>query len=354
MRIVAVTVGTSLLRNVGGEGREVSRPELVQFLRSSDLKRACAETNTLERILEGGERLYFLHSDTREGELCAGALCDFYSERGHEASLRRIPGLRYDEAEFKESGLRALVHELASIASEAREEGAELSIVATGGFKAEAAYANLVGLLFGAPVYYIHERFGDVVELPPLPVAWDYAAVEPFLGDIEAIVGRPTSDPEAAERVSRLPEALRNILTEEGGRFALTAAGEAIVERARARKREVERLHVEYPPKEAKVIPSGGHRSLWGHVSEIPDIPDPEARKLLQRVAAFSVVRAIVLGRFRKGRGRETRLRIAQIVGNDRLRGHIDCREGRQELEVVVEPGYARVLRDLLGEESVP
>jgi len=137
---------------------------------------------------------------------------------------------------------------LASIASEVRGKGGELLIVATGGFKAEAACANLVGLLFGAPVYYIHERFGEVVELPPLPVAWDYAAVEPFLEDIEAIAGRGATDPGARERLSRLPEALRLILTEEGGKFALTACGEAIVRRVRGRKGEVERLYVEYPP----------------------------------------------------------------------------------------------------------
>jgi len=98
MRVVAVTVGTSLLRNAGGRG-------LPDFLRSTEPAKACAETNTLYRLLEGGERLVFLHSETEEGRACAQALCSFYSERGHEAETRLIPGLRYDEERSRGWGL---------------------------------------------------------------------------------------------------------------------------------------------------------------------------------------------------------------------------------------------------------
>jgi len=70
-------------------------------------------------------------------------------------------------------GLRSLVATLISLIRKERAGGREVLVNATGGFKAEIAYATLVGLLFDVPVYYIHEAFQDIIEMPPTPIGWD-------------------------------------------------------------------------------------------------------------------------------------------------------------------------------------
>ena len=43
-----------------------------------------------------------------------------------------------------------------------------------GRLDARSPDATLVGLLFDVPVYYIHEAFRDIIEMPPTPIGWDY------------------------------------------------------------------------------------------------------------------------------------------------------------------------------------
>lgn len=75
-------------------------------------------------------------------------------------------------------GLNSLVNNLTKIVKEFKlkspyGESREVIFCATGGFKAELAITNLVGLLFGIKVYYLHELFKDTVIIPPLPLKVD-------------------------------------------------------------------------------------------------------------------------------------------------------------------------------------
>ena len=70
----------------------------------------------------------------------------------YKASVEKIPDLDYEESRFKVKGLRSLVSTLIKLVREYNASG-EVSINATGGFKAEMAYANLIGLLFNVPVF---------------------------------------------------------------------------------------------------------------------------------------------------------------------------------------------------------
>ncbi|MDW8481317.1 MAG: putative CRISPR-associated protein [Meiothermus sp.] len=54
-----------------------------------------------------------------------------------------------------------------------RRQFQDVIINATGGFKAEIAYATALGLVYKVPVYYIHEKFQEIVVLPPSPFGWD-------------------------------------------------------------------------------------------------------------------------------------------------------------------------------------
>jgi len=208
MRTILVTVGTSLLANARRalDVQEPNEDDLTRYLAHTDPVAASAETNALGRLLRERDRLVLFHSQTEQGRRCAEAL------RRHFAR-----------------GLRRLVALLADRIEKERRQGREVLINATGGFKAEIAYATLVGLLFDVPVSYIHEEFRDLIEVPAMPVAWDYSTFadwEEFFAWIDGEEPRPTDEVE--RRWPHLPNEVRVLLEEDDGYTYLSAAGVAL------------------------------------------------------------------------------------------------------------------------------
>jgi putative CRISPR-associated protein (TIGR02619 family) len=243
MRTILTTVGTSLLSNaaraLSRKQEELTDEELVNYLRTTDPVQATAETNSLSRLLHEDDHIVFLHSDTPEGERCARLLSRHYGRNGYKAEMKRVPELNYQESRFKMRGLRSLVAALIEQIEEEREKGWEVIINATGGFKAEIAYATLVGLLFNLTITYIHERFNDLVEMPPMPIAWDYS----LFADHEDFFAWITADLRKAKEVERMlrgrPTDLRMLLAEEDDYMFLSPAGEAFYRAFQQRMAEV-------------------------------------------------------------------------------------------------------------------
>jgi putative CRISPR-associated protein (TIGR02619 family) len=210
--------------------------QLAHYLRCTDAAKASAETNSLSRLLtEGDDRIVFLRSQTDEGKQCAEVLARHYENKGHETRVIEVPYLTYAEKSFKMRGLRSLVATLIDQIRREKAQGREVLINATGGFKAEIAYATLVGLLFDVPVYYIHEAFRDIIEMPPTPISWDYSLLancEEFFEWIDADL-RPTA--EVDTRLRGMPDEIRLLLAEEEGFTLLSPAGEAFYEAYRDR-----------------------------------------------------------------------------------------------------------------------
>lgn len=232
MKTYITTVGTSLLFNARGalkleRDTALAPTQLLDYLRSCDPIRASAESNSLSRLLQPRDHVVFLHSHTDEGRLCAESLCDFYASQEYHSSTCEVTDLHYDQRRFKARGLRALVAALCRLIRQARQAEREVAINATGGFKAEIAYATLVGLILHVPVFYIHEKFQEVIEMPPTPVAWDYALLadyDEFFAWLDADL-RPS--PEVDDRLHLLPANARMLLQEEDGYTFLSPMGEA-------------------------------------------------------------------------------------------------------------------------------
>ncbi len=237
MRTILVTVGTSLLTNAKRDlkEQEPNEQQLANYLNHTEASRASAETNSLSRILEKGDRIIFLHSQTDEGKRCAEALVRHYNHNGYETRVIEVPDLTYSESRFKMRGLRSLVATLIDQIRWEKKQGREVLINATGGFKAEIAYATLVGLLFDVPVYYIHEAFRDIIEMPPTPINWDYSLLASYEDFFEWINADLRSTAEVDKRLRGLPEEVRLLLTEEEGFTMLSPAGEAFYEAYRDR-----------------------------------------------------------------------------------------------------------------------
>ena len=231
MRTILTTVGASLLSNAARELNkklsELTDEDLANYLRTTDPEKASAETNSLCRLLRNDDLIVFLHSQTQEGERCARLLKNHYESRGYRAEVQAIPDLTYKESRFKMRGLRSLVSKMVELIERERNRRREVIINATGGFKAEIAYATLVGLLFDVPVYYIHEKFQDIVDMPPVPVSWDYSLFVDYESFFEWIDGDLRPADEVNKRLKGLPREVQFLLTEEDGYVMLSPAGEA-------------------------------------------------------------------------------------------------------------------------------
>lgn len=233
MQTILVSVGTSLLGNAARELKKaaVSDEEIAAYLAHGDPARVSAETNTLARLdLSEGE-LVFLHSDTDEGRRCAGLLARYYSNRGCKSRERALKGLDYRPKSFVNEGLRSLVAVLAEEIREARKLGRQPKINATGGFKAETAYATLVGALFQVPVFYIHEKFDGLVEVPALPVAWDFGLIAEHVDLLEWLFTAPRTEPDVDGWMRGRPIALRALIAAEQAGYGLSPVGLAVYER---------------------------------------------------------------------------------------------------------------------------
>lgn len=179
-----------------------------------------AEINSIAAMLKGKlitlNRLVFLVSDTREGELMGRVLQAYFGARKKELALQfieysKIEGMQDQRPqEFRTRGLRNLVREMGRVIHESG--GMQyVAINATGGYKAQIAIAVLVGQSLDIPVYYKHERFNEIISFPPLPVSLDYTLLGQY-GYLLAAFER--GDIIDSDEIGNINEKLRALLDE--------------------------------------------------------------------------------------------------------------------------------------------
>lgn len=175
MRTIIMTVGTSLLTNPD-KGLEQKRPwvgqksigdrdQAIKWMKESDEVIISAETNTLYRLNPHlDDEIILLHSATLSGQECAEVLSQYFREiwGQREVSLQLLPSINYD-AELSETGLEQMAKRLQALINSAR---GNITLAATGGFKAQTMVMALIGNKLGIPVCYIHEEFKGLVYIP--------------------------------------------------------------------------------------------------------------------------------------------------------------------------------------------
>lgn len=154
-----------------------------------DIGKISAEINCLNKIkAEAGDFLFFLVSDTPDGEICGKLLVEFCQEYFKPVACQNytIPGLQVKDAQlFEREGLNNFLDKVLDIMD--RYQGYEIIFNPNGGFKAVVPYTTLLGLVFNISTYYIFERSGQVIKLPAAPVDFDLkilANLSPVIGDI--------------------------------------------------------------------------------------------------------------------------------------------------------------------------
>lgn len=232
MRTIIVTLGTSLIGNAKKAGMEGNlQGYLERCQREGKLHEASAETNSLIRLLKEGDKIVFLYSDTDDAKQIVGILQKFYEKEGYTVEARLIPHLNYKESSFKVRGLRSFVAVLTETIEHERKAGCDVLINATGGFKAEASYATLVGMLFKVPVYYLHELFKEIIAFPPIPIEWDCSLIDNHYEFFKQMRFDVRETREVDAQLNWLPlddrERIYPLLVEEEGYTYLSPAGVA-------------------------------------------------------------------------------------------------------------------------------
>ncbi len=187
------TVGTSLFGNIRNAEESIKKAFETKnwnqlallLLEQENTARVCgAEINSItsicnSKLLTSRIRLIFLVSDTEDGKNTGQVLKLYYNNQRNplkfeDVDFRVLKGLRDDDVKaFKQQGLKNLVKE---ISTEVRNFSPEvIAINATGGYKAQISFAGMIGQALEIPVYYLFEKFSEVIELPPQPVALDLA-----------------------------------------------------------------------------------------------------------------------------------------------------------------------------------
>jgi len=183
MQTIIMTVGTSMLTNrdsnlaekrpwVGQKSigdRSLALNWLNQRFSEDEnaLEWLSAETNTFWRLdPKDKDEIMLLHSDTAVGLDCAEVVGDFFkSALGQEnVSLYELPGVSY-ETEKSKSGLEKMAELLEELIDAAK---GNVTLAATGGFKAQTMIMALVGNPKWIPVCYIHEQYRALIYLPHL------------------------------------------------------------------------------------------------------------------------------------------------------------------------------------------
>lgn len=242
-RQIICTVGTSLLTNNDRPWARWNPPQalpsvetIAEWLQKADLVKASAETNTIRALdLNEADTLTLLHSDTKEGLVCADAIMRLYERRVASVTIEKIGRLGYGAASFT-AGLKGLVDLTLRVIRQANEQHRQPILCATGGFKAEIAFLNLLGALLEIEVVYIHERHRELVRLPCLPLTWNDDFVvrhEDFFAWIDQ---EPRKSDAVESRLMAAPELRSLVEDDNAGHTFLTAAGDLLFKAARARR----------------------------------------------------------------------------------------------------------------------
>lgn len=206
----------------------------LNLTKNSDLNRSSAEIKSLVKLeISQDDVVYLFATETIDGKLCAEVLEDFIKERlGCRVVKDEIEGLQVADSErFKKVGIRNYIDKVTKIIENPNSRyGYELILNITGGFKAVVPYTTLLGMLFQIPVFYIFEDTQSLIELPPLPLEYNFKIIEELKDKfyrIESETSIPHDEFRKGVDDERYNQCIA-LIEEEKGSITLSAIGLAI------------------------------------------------------------------------------------------------------------------------------
>jgi len=241
---IIVTVGISLLSNFQRLAKKKidykTIVPLLKFIEETGMK-SSAEIESIEKlrrkqvnITEG--KFYLLVSDTKDGRFVGKVLKLYFRTLNYNVEIVKIKGLVPQAKEFAKIGLVNFINSVADIIE---KHSGNAIINATGGYKAEISYATVLGILYKVQVYYLFDNFEEIIDLPQLPLNFDFNYFKKYYENMEMVLNAANFE-YANECYEKLPEVLKPLffVNEELGKFYLTPNGVAFM-RAYKHDREI-------------------------------------------------------------------------------------------------------------------
>lgn len=171
------SIGTNVRRNIFSPNFD-DKNVLEEIRKSIDKKNVeviSAETKSLNKIgVDTSTRIAFIHTDTREGELCADVLMEWCLRTWQcFVSIDKVKALQVTDAElFAKEGIKEYLKLCMSLIEKHRYSH-DVVLNPTGGFKGIVPYTTIVGMIFSIPIYYIFEGSNTLIRLPSIPLNYD-------------------------------------------------------------------------------------------------------------------------------------------------------------------------------------
>ncbi len=334
MRAIISTVGTSLLGNSkrGLSAQDISDESILEWMARTTPKDISAEVNTLSQLdlSTKEDNLYFLVSETPEGQRCADLLTQYYNSQGFVAESHVVKGVSFNTGQFRDFGMANIVRDVLRLC---RKYDGSAIVNATGGFKAEAAYALLAGQLARVPVAYLHDEFRQMVFLPPMPIHFDYERFSEFEDNIDEVL-HAQSRKEARHVLDNLPPDIQVLLedTKKDSKnpYDLSPVGKALIESFDRTDDQLFDLSITSGKK-------GSHSTLFGDgVCDIHELPK-DVQEFLQPILSIAGVKSLQLGRFSPRQNSDRPVGKYVALHDQGVQFKLVCREGWSTLLLITE-----------------
>lgn len=259
---------------------------------------------------------------------------------------------------FKMSGLRSLVNNLTNLIDDYKNKGFRAIMNATGGFKAETAYATVLAQLRHVESYYVYETFNEIVPLPYLPLNLDIEYWARFKNFFE-LYEKGVSNGDSDNYLKNLPSGFRFLIErgEKDQKWYLNPAGETFY-LSLLSEEEVYLKTIN----DKMVFKKSKETTLWEkaqnkHVQTLKDIPDNDVKNLLRRVLRFGFVRKIELVDFHKVGVSQGEICLKYKTKNESSTSHyvqyeIRCKDGKQTINIMVDKRFCDDLIFMIGKKA--
>lgn len=154
--------------------------DIYNFL-SENPRKNSGELNSFLSFVEGKSKenihVYLIGTDTFSNNICKSTIERYLKENSFIIyTPKEISGYFWEAEKYDPKfailkftkDIGSLLDRILYIVRKKQEEGFEVFINPTGGFKPHVAVSVLAGFLAGCRVYYIHEEFKEIVEFPRL------------------------------------------------------------------------------------------------------------------------------------------------------------------------------------------
>ncbi|ACP37684.1 putative CRISPR-associated protein [Saccharolobus islandicus] len=155
------------------------RNELLEYLKNyirENGEKASAELSALLKAFRKfnhkpeDTKIFLYYTNSPNSELAGEAIRYYLNELGYkDVVLAEITKIN-SEANFYE-GMVDLFDKVITKLIDWKNNGYEIFINTTSGFKSETIFISIAGLMLESTLYYLHESFNDIIILPSPPIS---------------------------------------------------------------------------------------------------------------------------------------------------------------------------------------